>query len=73
MRIEIEVPDNLEAMNILFVTHDDQGYTLRNRLYDSDMVYELMNEASSMEDQFWQEQERIMEEQEIMNKLESED
>jgi hypothetical protein len=45
MRIQIEVPDNLEAMSILFVTHDEQGYTLRNSLYNSDMVSELINDA----------------------------
>ena len=45
MRIQIEVPDNLEAMNILFVTHDERGYMLSNQLYDTDMVDELKKEG----------------------------
>ena len=46
MKIQIEVPDKLQAMNICFISSCDEGFKMSNAIYDSDDVEKLKNEVT---------------------------
>ena len=45
MKIKIEVPDDLRAMTICFISNCEEGFKMSNRIYDSDDIDEMKLES----------------------------